>query len=141
MCFSCDPEVLVSCMKIAGDRGIVILVESPPETVEIGLQVELLRRELAVLRDQRAGLHPSKRPDYAPEQRLAILQVMRLRGWNAKDTARRFVLHPNTVRSWIKIVDGRPAANSPVSSTNSKPNASSMLTLACPLKRVHVECE
>ena len=133
-----DSVAIVLCQAYQLARARLASAASPVlrvmmERDQLLTESELLRRELAVLRDQRAGLHPSKRPDYAPEQRLAILQVMRLRGWNAKDTARRFVLHPNTVRSWIKIVDGRPAANSPVSSTNSKPNASS----TCPRELAH----
>ena len=62
---------------------------------------ELLRRETEMLRDQRHGLQPHRRPGYAPEHRLAILQLMRLRGWNVLIAAKRFVLHPNTVRSWL----------------------------------------
>jgi len=73
---------------------------------------ELLLRELQIMRDQRAGLQPHKRPEYAPQQRLAILQLMRLRGWNVQIIAKRFVLHPNTVRSWIKAADGRKQSNS-----------------------------
>jgi putative transposase len=68
---------------------------------------ELLRRELEVFRAQREALKPHRRPDYPPEQRLAILQIMRLRGWNAVVTAKRFVLHPNTVRAWVQTVEGR----------------------------------
>src|SRR5258707_14762194 len=49
---------------------------------------------------------PHRRPDYLPEQRLAILQLKRLRGWSIKKTARRFVIHPNTIRSWIKAIEG-----------------------------------
>ncbi len=62
----------------------------------------LLDRELDVLRAQRAAMHPHKRPDYGREQRLEILLLMRLRGWNATQAANRFVLHPNTVRAWIR---------------------------------------
>ncbi len=67
----------------------------------------LLRRELATLRAQRQSLPPHRRPDYKAEQRLAILQLRRLRGWTIKKTARRFVVHPNTIRSWIKAIEGR----------------------------------
>ena len=74
---------------------------------QLARELELLRRELGVLRGQRENLAPHRRPEYSPDQRLAILQIMRLRGWNAKDTAERFVLHSNTVRDWIKAVDGR----------------------------------
>ncbi len=68
---------------------------------------DLLRRELEVFRAQRENMQPHKRPEYPPEQRLAILQIMRLRGWNAVVTAKRFVLHPNTVRAWVQAVEGR----------------------------------
>ena len=71
------------------------------------IEIELLRREMAVLRAQRAGLNPHKRPEYHPEQRFEILQVMRLRGWSLEQAARRFVLHPNTLRIWRQAVEGR----------------------------------
>jgi transposase InsO family protein len=70
-------------------------------------EVELLRRELAILRSQRENLPPHRRPDYRPEQRLAILQLRRLREWNIRKTAQRFVLHPNTLRAWIRAAEGQ----------------------------------
>jgi transposase len=70
-------------------------------------ELELLRRELDILRRQRKAMSPHRRPDYAPEHRLAIIQLMRLRNWSVPVVAKRFVLHPNTVRSWIKAVEGR----------------------------------
>jgi transposase InsO family protein len=69
-------------------------------------ETELLRRELAILRAQRNRIAPHRRPDYAPSQRLAILQLRRLRGWTIVQTADHFVLHPNTVRSWISAAEG-----------------------------------
>ena len=60
---------------------------------------ELLRRELEILRTGRENMPPQKRPDYRPAQRLAILQLMRLRGWNTKTVAKRFVIHENTLRA------------------------------------------
>ena len=56
------------------------------------LELDLLRRELEILRGQRAGLCPHKRPDYTREQRLAILQLMRLRSWDAKVAAQRLAM-------------------------------------------------
>ena len=72
---------------------------------------ELLRRELDILRAGRENMPPQKRPDYRPTQRLAILQLMRLRDWNIKITARRFVIHENTLRAWIKAVEGNGKPN------------------------------
>ena len=62
----------------------------------------LLERELAVFRQERERLSAKQRPHYKPAHRLEILQIMRLREWSAAETARRFVLHPNSVRHWLK---------------------------------------
>ena len=62
----------------------------------------LLERELAVFRQERERISPKQRPHYTPTHRLEILQIMRLRHWSATETARRFVLHPNTIRGWLK---------------------------------------
>ena len=67
----------------------------------------LLRRELAILRAGRDAMFPRHRPDYPPEQRLAIIQLMRLRDWNVITAAKRFVVHENTIRAWIKAVEGK----------------------------------
>ena len=72
---------------------------------------ELLRRELDILRAGRENMPPQKRPDYRPTQRLAILQLMRLRDWNIKITAKRLVIHENTLRAWIKAADGNGKPN------------------------------
>lgn len=63
-------------------------------------ETQLLRRELAILHGQRETMPPHRRPDNTPEHRLAILQLMRLRDWSVAIVAKRFVLHPNTVRAW-----------------------------------------
>ncbi len=68
---------------------------------------ELLRRESDILRAGRQNMPTHKRPDYQPAQRLAILQLMRLRGWNIKTVARHFVIHENTVRAWLKAVESQ----------------------------------
>ena len=70
-------------------------------------EVDLLRRDVEVFRAQREGLPPHRRPDYQPEQRLAILQLRRLRGWSIKKTAKHFVVHRNTVRAWIRAAEGK----------------------------------
>ena len=61
-----DPRVLVPCMEAAADRGKVVLVGSPPGTVEIGLQVELLR--------PRAG-HPGRLRARLGRQPASLLAV------------------------------------------------------------------
>ena len=70
-------------------------------------EADLLRREVDVFRAQRGGVPPHRRPDYRPEQRLAILQLRRLRGWSIKKTAEHFVVHRNTIRAWIRAAEGK----------------------------------
>ena len=70
-------------------------------------EARMLERELAIFRGQRTHLPPHRRPYYFPEQRADILQIMRLRGWSAKQVAHRFVVHPNTIRSWIKALKNK----------------------------------
>ena len=38
-------------------------------------EVDLFRREAEIFRAQRESIRPHRRPDYRPEQRLAILQL------------------------------------------------------------------
>ncbi len=71
------------------------------------LDAALLRREIGVLRRNRARLPHERRPHYAPEDRREILQIMRLRGWSFKKTAKRFVLHRNTVAAWQRAWAGK----------------------------------
>jgi len=87
----------------AGSPILRLLVQRDQEATE----VDLLRREVEVFRAQRESLPPHRRPDFRPAQRLAILQLRRLRGWSIKRTAEHFVLHRNTIRAWVRAVEGK----------------------------------
>jgi transposase len=71
---------------------------------------ELLRREADLLRSREANTQPQNRPHYPPESRLGILQLMRLRHWTVEQTAKRFQIHTNTVRHWLKQFNLSPTA-------------------------------
>jgi threonine dehydrogenase-like Zn-dependent dehydrogenase len=43
------PKILPDCMQAAAAGGTISMTGSPPGTVEIGLQVELLRKELTII--------------------------------------------------------------------------------------------
>ena len=70
------------------------------------LESQLLDREIAILKAQRSQLAAHSRPQYRPEQRSEILQLMLLRGWSAEKAAQHFVVHPNTIRAWRKEARG-----------------------------------
>lgn len=67
----------------------------------------LLERELSVFRSQRERKPTHQRPHYAPAERAKILEVMKLRGWSAKEAGARFVVHPNTIQNWQKAVEDK----------------------------------
>jgi 2-desacetyl-2-hydroxyethyl bacteriochlorophyllide A dehydrogenase len=73
-----SPEVLIPCMRAAADRGKVVLVGSPPGTVEIGLQVELLRRELDIRGTYLRGLEDNPHPYWPWTRQRNRKAVMRL---------------------------------------------------------------
>ena len=68
----------------------------------VAWETALLERGLAVFRQERERVPAKQRPHYTPTHRLETLQIMRLRHWSATETARRFVLHPNTIHGWLK---------------------------------------
>jgi 2-desacetyl-2-hydroxyethyl bacteriochlorophyllide A dehydrogenase len=73
-----DPQILVDCMRSAGDRAKVVLVGSPLGTVEIGLQVELLRRELDIRGVYGRGLENNPHPYWPWTRQRNRRAVMRL---------------------------------------------------------------
>jgi threonine dehydrogenase-like Zn-dependent dehydrogenase len=53
---SANPQLLQTTLEAAAARGTVVLTGSAPGTAEIGLQVELLRRELTIVGVYESGL-------------------------------------------------------------------------------------
>ncbi len=49
------------------------------------------------------GAH--RRPHYRPIERMAILELKAARGWSQTETARRFLVKPTTIASWLKRID------------------------------------
>jgi hypothetical protein len=71
-----------------------------------------LRQELALLheemriKDARMLRIPAqRRPHYPPMERLAILELPAARGWSRSQTARRLLVTPATVCSWMGRLD------------------------------------
>ncbi len=52
-----------------------------------------------------ARIDPRRRPQYTPIERMAILEVRAMRGWNRTETGRRFLVSDETIRSWLLRAD------------------------------------
>ncbi len=61
----------------------------------------LAERQLEILRGRLLNMNPHARTEYLPGDKLAILEIMWLYGWSIVETAKRFVLHRNTISSWL----------------------------------------
>ncbi len=78
------------------------IVRSFADRDEHAWDAALSKREADILRGRIESHTPQHRPHYLPEARFEIVQLMRLRRWSIETTAVRFVVHPNTLRGWIK---------------------------------------
>ncbi|MCZ6793125.1 MAG: DDE-type integrase/transposase/recombinase, partial [Planctomycetota bacterium] len=76
-----------------------------------GNDVSLLQEEIRIKDARMAHLDAHRRPHYRPMERLAILELKAARGWSAAQTARTFLVEPDTIAAWMKRVDedGRSA--------------------------------
>ena len=82
-------------------------------------EVALLREELRVIGTRMARIAPKRRPQYSPVERMAIMELRAMRGWSKAETARRFFVSDDTIRSWLRRAD----------------DADSLLQLATPVNR------
>ena len=68
-------------------------------------EVALLQEEIRIKDDRMARLVPCRRPHYPPMSRMAILELRARRGWSMGETARRFLIEPRTISSWMRRLD------------------------------------
>ena len=68
-------------------------------------EVQSLREELRLKDARMSRLPAQRRPHYSATERLSILELRAAQGWNLAQTARRFLLSPATVSSWMGRLD------------------------------------
>ena len=68
-------------------------------------EVTMLIEENRLLRARIIKMPCARRPHYCPVDRFAILELKAARGWSAAQAARRLVLSPGTLASWLKRLD------------------------------------
>ena len=80
--------------------------------VRLAGQADRLKNEVALLKaeirikDARFSRVPAKnRPHYSSEERMSILEFRAARGLNKAQTARTFLIEPETVTAWLKRLD------------------------------------
>ena len=100
-------------------------INSSIERVRLAGEVDGVQNENALLEEEirikdvrMAKLFPRKRPQYAPQERMTILELRATRAWNLAETARTFMVDPETIASWMKrtvnVQDGLLQLSQPV---------------------------
>ena len=71
--------------------------------------------EIMRIKDARmARTQPHQRPNYTPIERLAILEIMAANGWSLAQTARIFMIDPDTIAGWMKRINDDALIQTPV---------------------------
>ena len=68
-------------------------------------EISLLEEELRIKDARMVMIDPHRRPHYRPIERMAILELKAARCWSQAQAARRFLLKPTTIASWLKRLD------------------------------------
>jgi len=68
-------------------------------------EIAMLEEELRIKDGRMAMIDARGRPYYGPIERMPILQLRAARGWSQAETARRFLVKPTTIASWLKRTD------------------------------------
>ena len=93
--------------------------------------------EITRIKDARmARTPPHQRSNYTPIERLAILEIMAASGWSFAQTARIFMVDPDTIAGWMKRINEDALIRTPVP-INKLPNLAhyivQRLKILCPL--------
>jgi len=64
-----------------------------------------LCEELRIKNARLAKIDPRRRPHYPAVERMAILELKAARGWSLAQTARAFLVEPDTIASWLRRID------------------------------------
>ena len=73
----------------------------------------MLREELRINSARMRRVPPNRRPQYTGLERMAILQLRAMRGWNKSETSRHFLVSDDTIRDWLRRVDDDALVQTP----------------------------
>jgi transposase InsO family protein len=87
------------------ENSSIARVRLAGENERLKSEVAMLREELRIKDARLSRIPPRKRPQYPPEERLAIIALRAARAWTAEETARRFFVTGATIAAWMRRLD------------------------------------
>ncbi len=95
---------LTSARAVAAN-SINARIRLKEENDRLRQEIALLREELRIKDARMERIPAQRRPHYPPTERLAILELRAARAWSIAQTARRLLVTPLTVTSWMRRLD------------------------------------
>ncbi|RPI61084.1 MAG: transposase, partial [Planctomycetaceae bacterium] len=80
-------------------------VRQAAEIDQLRSEIAMLHEELRIKDARMAAIMPHRRPHYAPQHRMAILELKAARGWSLAQAAGAFILEPATLLAWLARID------------------------------------
>lgn len=103
---------VLSLARVAIVHTRSLLVNSPNARIRLAgdlrgslNKISLLEEEFRIKDALMTTIDAHRRPHYRPIHRVAILELEAARGRSQAETARRFLVKPTTVASWLRRID------------------------------------
>jgi len=104
-------NVAFTIVRAHAERHFDARVRLQAELDQRDREISLLHEKLRIKDARMERVPAQRRPHYPPIERLAILEMRAARGWSQAETARRLLVTPLTVASWIqRLADEGPDA-------------------------------
>jgi hypothetical protein len=75
------------------------------EIDRLGAQLAMLQEQTRIKDARMGAIRPQRRPHCSPTLCMAILELKAAQGWSLAQTAKVFLIEPDTVASWSKRLD------------------------------------
>jgi hypothetical protein len=97
---------IVRIAMLTGREALIKNGNSPDARIhQLESEVAMLREELRIHGARMRRVPAHRRPQYTGLERMAILQLRAMRGWNKAGTSRHFLVSDDTIRDWLRRVD------------------------------------
>ena len=97
---------IVRIAMLTGREALIENGDAPDARIhQLESEVAMLREELRIISARMRRVPAHRRPQYTGLERMAILQLRAMRGWNKSETSRHFLVSDDTIRQWLRRAD------------------------------------
>ena len=97
---------IVRIAMLAGREALILEGDVKEARIhQLESDLAMTREELRLIGSRMKRIDPHRRPQFTAVERMAILQLRAMRGWNKAETARRFFVTDDTIRAWLRRAD------------------------------------